>query len=297
MFCRRLPLLLSGASTLDLQPGGVIGMRPQNKQLRVDQSLQHFQSCRLGEHRFGPGHLAQLALETMALMRPDQPRPRRGTESLSRSAPFSAWTAALGYPRRSLSGGCPELPKLPVVRRHRLPSCGRPARGQYPAGRPHLPRTARAFLHGRDRFARGRHLPRAQGRIPTNIPTPTTGHPGTMIVDKAKDVQSLPHHRQPPQELFASLHRGDDERGTGFGRRVLQAVEEFGISFEHLPTGIDTWSGRSRNTTATNSPHQRTLLPSPIDGQALLRDPGMVRTRTRRRSCLARSMRPASTCA
>ena len=26
----------------------------------------------------------------------------------------------------------------------------------------------------------------------------------------------------------------------GFGRRVLQAVEEFGISFEHLPTGIDT---------------------------------------------------------
>jgi aspartate kinase len=26
----------------------------------------------------------------------------------------------------------------------------------------------------------------------------------------------------------------------GFGRRVLQAVEEAGLSFEHLPTGIDT---------------------------------------------------------
>lgn len=26
----------------------------------------------------------------------------------------------------------------------------------------------------------------------------------------------------------------------GFGRRVLQAVEENGLSFEHLPTGIDT---------------------------------------------------------
>ena len=26
----------------------------------------------------------------------------------------------------------------------------------------------------------------------------------------------------------------------GFGRRVLQAAEELGISFEHLPTGIDT---------------------------------------------------------
>ncbi len=26
----------------------------------------------------------------------------------------------------------------------------------------------------------------------------------------------------------------------GFGRRVLQAIEDFGMSFEHLPTGIDT---------------------------------------------------------
>ena len=26
----------------------------------------------------------------------------------------------------------------------------------------------------------------------------------------------------------------------GFGRRILQAVEEMGLSFEHLPTGIDT---------------------------------------------------------
>jgi aspartate kinase len=28
----------------------------------------------------------------------------------------------------------------------------------------------------------------------------------------------------------------------GFGRRVLQALEDFGVSFEHLPTGIDTMS-------------------------------------------------------
>ena len=26
----------------------------------------------------------------------------------------------------------------------------------------------------------------------------------------------------------------------GFGRRVLQALEDFDVSFEHLPTGIDT---------------------------------------------------------
>jgi aspartate kinase len=26
----------------------------------------------------------------------------------------------------------------------------------------------------------------------------------------------------------------------GFGRRVLQSIEDFGMSFEHLPTGIDT---------------------------------------------------------
>ena len=28
----------------------------------------------------------------------------------------------------------------------------------------------------------------------------------------------------------------------GFGRRVLQALEDFGVSFEHMPTGIDTMS-------------------------------------------------------
>ena len=28
----------------------------------------------------------------------------------------------------------------------------------------------------------------------------------------------------------------------GFGRRVLDVFERFGISFEHLPSGIDTLS-------------------------------------------------------
>ena len=28
----------------------------------------------------------------------------------------------------------------------------------------------------------------------------------------------------------------------GFGRRVLSALEDFGVSFEHMPTGIDTMS-------------------------------------------------------
>ena len=64
-----------------------------------------------------------------------------------------------------------------------------------------------------------------------------------MIVDKAKDVQ----YRYPITGIaghknfsLISIEKAMMNAELGFGRRVLQAVEEFGISFEHLPTGIDT---------------------------------------------------------
>ena len=80
--------------------------------------------------------------------------------------------------------------------------------------------------------------------IPTNIRnTNDPNHPGTMIVDKAKDVQ----YRYPITGIaghknfsLISIEKAMMNAELGFGRRVLQAVEEFGISFEHLPTGIDT---------------------------------------------------------
>ena len=80
--------------------------------------------------------------------------------------------------------------------------------------------------------------------IPTNIRnTNDPDHPGTMIVDKAQDVR----YRYPITGIaghknfsLISIEKAMMNAELGFGRRVLQAVEEFGISFEHLPTGIDT---------------------------------------------------------
>ena len=82
--------------------------------------------------------------------------------------------------------------------------------------------------------------------IPTNIRnTNDPDHPGTMIVDKAQDVR----YRYPITGIaghknfsLISIEKAMMNAELGFGRRVLQAVEEFGISFEHLPTGIDTMS-------------------------------------------------------
>ena len=80
--------------------------------------------------------------------------------------------------------------------------------------------------------------------IPTNIRnTNDPGHPGTMIVDAMEDAQ----YRYPITGIaghknfsLISIEKAMMNAELGFGRRVLQAVEEFGISFEHLPTGIDT---------------------------------------------------------
>ncbi len=43
---------------------------------------------------------------------------------------------------------------------------------------------------------------------------------------------------------FASINIEKDQMNTeiGFGRKVLQVFEEYGISFEHMPSGIDTLS-------------------------------------------------------
>ena len=69
------------------------------------------------------------------------------------------------------------------------------------------------------------------------------GNRGTMIVDAVRDVR----YRYPITGIaghknfsLISIEKAMMNAELGFGRRVLQALEEFGISFEHLPTGIDT---------------------------------------------------------
>lgn len=84
--------------------------------------------------------------------------------------------------------------------------------------------------------------------IPTNIRnTNAPEDPGTMIV-----VNPSPDHRPGDQIItgiaghknftLLSIEKAMMNSEYGFGRRVLQALEDFGVSFEHLPTGIDTMS-------------------------------------------------------
>ena len=80
--------------------------------------------------------------------------------------------------------------------------------------------------------------------IPTNIRnTNRPEHPGTVI------SINLPHGGDQPTITGIAGHKGFTvisvekammNNELGFGRRMLGVLEEFGISFEHLPTGIDT---------------------------------------------------------
>lgn len=79
--------------------------------------------------------------------------------------------------------------------------------------------------------------------IPTNIRnTNQPEEPGTIISYEAEDYDS--EHMITGiagQKNFAiiSVEKAMMNSELGFGRRMLQALEEEGISFEHMPTGID----------------------------------------------------------
>ena len=80
--------------------------------------------------------------------------------------------------------------------------------------------------------------------IPTNIRnTNKPFHPGTIISLNAPVETSVPTitgifgHKG---FSVISVEKAMMNSELGFGRRVLQVLEEEGVSFEHLPTGIDT---------------------------------------------------------
>lgn len=84
--------------------------------------------------------------------------------------------------------------------------------------------------------------------IPTNIRnTNDPENPGTMIVvnptqagrDNGQIITGIAGHKN---FTLLSIEKAMMNSEYGFGRRVLQALEDFGVSFEHLPTGIDTMS-------------------------------------------------------
>lgn len=80
--------------------------------------------------------------------------------------------------------------------------------------------------------------------IPINIRnTNAPEDKGTMIVPKAEDSDSCGVITGiAGKKGFSVLQIDKDQMNAeiGFGRRVLQVIENEGISFEHLPSGIDT---------------------------------------------------------
>ena len=82
--------------------------------------------------------------------------------------------------------------------------------------------------------------------IPINIKTTTRPEDrGTMIVSQASGYDT--EHvitGIAGKKGFSVLTIDKDMMNTevGFGRKVLESLEDFGVSFEHLPSGIDTMS-------------------------------------------------------
>ena len=83
---------------------------------------------------------------------------------------------------------------------------------------------------------------RAAG-IPINIKN--TNRPedrGTMIVSESADISKYIITGSAGKKGFSALNIEKDMMNSelGFGRNVLRALEKNGISFEHMPSGIDT---------------------------------------------------------
>ncbi|MBQ9210651.1 MAG: aspartate kinase [Clostridia bacterium] len=87
-------------------------------------------------------------------------------------------------------------------------------------------------------------FPVHQAGIPTNIRnTNKPYHPGTLITKNAPNEVSVPTitgiaGHKGYSVIYVEKNMMNSE--VGFGRKVLSVLEEYGISFEHMPTGIDS---------------------------------------------------------
>lgn len=89
-------------------------------------------------------------------------------------------------------------------------------------------------------------FPVQQAGIPINIRnTNAPENKGTMIVASVDGSEKDPHITgiAGKKGLVAfSIEKAMMNSEIGFGRKVLEIIENYGISFEHLPSGIDTMS-------------------------------------------------------
>ena len=88
-------------------------------------------------------------------------------------------------------------------------------------------------------------FPVRKAGIPINIRnTNRPDDPGTMIVPRASSAKCGPITGVAGSTGFSAIYIEQDMMNSeiGYGRRVLEVLERHNISFEHLPSGIDTLS-------------------------------------------------------
>lgn len=98
-------------------------------------------------------------------------------------------------------------------------------------------------------------IPAFKANIPVEIKNTNNPHaPGTLIVSKKK-----PHENCvvgiASDTGFSSIYVSKFlmNRELGFGRKLLQILEEEGVSFEHVPSGIDEMTIIVRDSQLTNN--------------------------------------------
>jgi len=80
-------------------------------------------------------------------------------------------------------------------------------------------------------------------KIPINIRnTWDPGHPGTRIVAERESTTPVCGIAGLDGFTMINVEKAFMNKERGFGVRVLRIMEEFGVSWEHMPTGIDTIS-------------------------------------------------------
>ena len=95
--------------------------------------------------------------------------------------------------------------------------------------------------------------------IPVNVRnTNNPGAPGTMILP-TRTAEELPIVGIAATSGFCSLYLSKYlmNREVGFGRRVLNVLEDEGVPFEHMPTGIDNMSVIMRESRFTPATEER----------------------------------------
>ncbi len=88
-------------------------------------------------------------------------------------------------------------------------------------------------------------FPVSEVHIPINIKnTNEPAHPGTLIVSKVGEDKDSVITGIAGKRNFTviAIEKNKMNAEVGFGRKVLEALEENDVSFEHMPSGIDTLS-------------------------------------------------------